>query len=255
MDGAAFHFIHYDSVHWHGSPDPQIRTQIKRQAMQKTAQKRRQRRNHGQVNLGQPLVWSTESVPNTIKPSYRRLTVDRANKNFPSPSSEQQLRVPPTGVACYQDWYEVTQAQISEWQHLNPRMPSSNFEKVCGRFNMCPDDLSALTVAHIGPISSDLLTQSPHLLASILPRRQRSYLSLLGHRFGVSVYLDAALQCLLGRVYSHVVASSDNASRRAVFHDYGKALNSLQIAINDPNEWASPDILCTIQLLALSEVC
>ena len=72
---------------------------------------------------------------------------------------------------------------------------------------------------------------------------------LLGH----SQAIDAAALCVITS-YEHFLRGSD-PSRRINPHLYGNALQSLQRALNDPEEWYSLGTLCSTILLHRLEVC
>jgi hypothetical protein len=52
-----------------------------------------------------------------------------------------------------------------------------------------------------------------------------------------------------------IVFSADQQPSSIVLSLYGKALKSLQAAVNDPVSCLEPNVLCATEILALFEVC
>ncbi|KAI1497967.1 hypothetical protein F5X99DRAFT_420982 [Biscogniauxia marginata] len=115
-------------------------------------------------------------------------------------------------------------------------------------------DLSALTEVQCGRVASSLLVRQPQRICSLIARRKPSYLEFVPGRYGHSSCLDDAVRCVATRA-RRVLGPSGQASDRVELLQYGAALHSLQIAVNDPGgTWKSPDVLCAIQVLSLFEI-
>lgn len=103
-------------------------------------------------------------------------------------------------------------------------------------------------------ISASATIQSyPGQLGRVLSCRQRSYLSYIPPRFGHVAALDDAYRCLITVAHSNLVANGEQISDKVLAY-YGKALRSLQSAIDNPREHQTAEILCAVSLLALFEV-
>lgn len=99
-----------------------------------------------------------------------------------------------------------------------------------------------------------MLSSDPAQLPGVLLCRQRSYFSFIPARFGHVLALDDAFRCLLTMAHS-ILVPAYKPSDEIILSYYGKALHSLQSAVNDPKAWSSPEALCAVGLLALYEVC
>ncbi len=51
-----------------------------------------------------------------------------------------------------------------------------------------------------------------------------------------------------------VLVPDSRPSEKAIFSHYGKAIGSLQAAVNDPKARFNPEVLCATALIALFEV-
>lgn len=70
--------------------------------------------------------------------------------------------------------------------------------------------------------------------------------------YGHIACLDDAMRAVVAQVQANLCPESA-PSDREILIKYGKALRSLQEAINSAS-WAGPEVLCATQLLALFEV-
>jgi hypothetical protein len=91
------------------------------------------------------------------------------------------------------------------------------------------------------------------LLSGVLLCRQRSYFSFIPPRFGHVLVLDQAFRCLL-TITNSMLVPDRKLNQETVVSYYGKALQSLQSAVNDPKARYSTEVLCTTAILALFEV-
>ncbi|KAH8664644.1 hypothetical protein BX600DRAFT_302276 [Xylariales sp. PMI_506] len=119
-------------------------------------------------------------------------------------------------------------------------------------------DLSALTTVHIGARASSCLTKRPANVMTLISRRKASYLNFIPARYGRSQCLDDALRCVAAKARRILVkpeSASDAAGLALELSLYGKALRSLQNAVDSPSEkWRSPEVLCAIQILSMYEL-
>jgi hypothetical protein len=65
--------------------------------------------------------------------------------------------------------------------------------------------------------------------------------------------LDDAFRCLITMAHSKLVPSH-RVSDKVILARYGTALNSLQLAVNDPEARYGTEALCATGMLALFEV-
>ncbi|CAH0058206.1 unnamed protein product [Clonostachys solani] len=121
-----------------------------------------------------------------------------------------------------------------------------------GEYGLDPIDLSALTSIHLGIRASTIL-RTESTLSNLLVCRQQSYFSFIPSRVGQTEALHNAFQCL--RTVAHsTLAPSRKKSDGLIMKDYGKALRSLQCAIDDEMNRYTAETLCAIGLLAIFEV-
>lgn len=79
------------------------------------------------------------------------------------------------------------------------------------------------------------------------------YFSQISRAYGHSECLDTALRALLVTAKARLSPGSRGVSQAEISYKYGRALRSLQEAINS-QAWQRPEVLCSTQLLALVEV-
>lgn len=93
------------------------------------------------------------------------------------------------------------------------------------------------------------------MLTQLVVQQAENANEYLGHvvrYYGHIPCLDDAMQAVVTQVQANLRPHSP-PSERAILLKYGKALKSLQEAINGPS-WEGPEVLCATQLLALFEV-
>ncbi|CAI6100945.1 unnamed protein product [Clonostachys chloroleuca] len=121
-----------------------------------------------------------------------------------------------------------------------------------GEYGLDPIDLSALTSVHLGIRASTIL-RTESTLSNLLVCRQQSYFSFIPSRVGQTEALHNAFQCL--RTVAHsTLAPFRKTSDDLIMKEYGKALRSLQCAIDDEMKRYTAETLCAIGLLAIFEV-
>jgi hypothetical protein len=87
----------------------------------------------------------------------------------------------------------------------------------------------------------------------VLSCRQQSYLSFVPLHYGHVAALDDAFRSLVTAAHSKLIARDGQDDNKALVY-YGRALGSLQSAVNDPDERRRPEVLCAVSMLALVEV-
>ncbi len=98
-----------------------------------------------------------------------------------------------------------------------------------------------------------MLQSEPAQLPSVLLCRQWSYFSFIPPRFGHVPALDDAFRSLATIVHSTLVPKHKRSSDTILAY-YGKALRSLQCAVNEPAARYTAEVLCAVGMLALFEV-
>jgi hypothetical protein len=109
-------------------------------------------------------------------------------------------------------------------------------------------DLSFLTNIAIGQNVSAILGADPDIVSKLAARRRYSFLSFVPARYGHCIFLDCAIRCLVLKASRILTPSTRRASRISEMTQYGKTLRDLQAAMNDPDTWSSPDVLCAVAI-------
>ena len=100
--------------------------------------------------------------------------------------------------------------------------------------------------------AAPLLSSEPDRLRGLLTCRQKSYFSYILPRLGHVPVLDDAFCCLIAAAQCMLLPS--RSSRDVLFIHYGKALRSLQTAVDDPKTRCDTEVLCATAILAMFEV-
>lgn len=104
-------------------------------------------------------------------------------------------------------------------------------------------------------LCSHFLNSHPEMLSQLVVQQTESANEYFGHvvrYYGQLQCLDDAMQAVIAQVQTNLCPQS-GPSDRDILVKYGKALRSLQEAING-SLWDGPEVLCATQLLALFEV-
>lgn len=214
----------------------ETRTRIRRQAMKAVGAARRQSGRYGKHNQRQS------------PPELRQKTIDIALRLAP------QACVVEEGKTGRKDTADASWPSDRTCSLTVPSpMPLSGIDAMVRDHGICPTDLSALTSAHIGRVASKILSSHSRMLVSLLSYPSWSYFSMIPGRFGYSSCLDDAVLCLMGKARI-LLAPSSKTSETLILSNYGKALQSLQSAVNNPALCTSADVLCATEVLALFEV-
>ncbi|KAI8628057.1 hypothetical protein F5Y19DRAFT_439421 [Xylariaceae sp. FL1651] len=134
-----------------------------------------------------------------------------------------------------------------------PSMPLSGLELLVRDSGLDPIDLSALSSIHLGAVALAAIQSEPSQLRHVLLCRQRSYFSFIPSRFGHALALDDAFRCLINAVHSYLIPHHKR-SDNIILRYYGKALRSLQSAVNDSIQRYAAETLCAASILALFEL-
>ncbi|KXT12787.1 hypothetical protein AC579_1806 [Pseudocercospora musae] len=129
----------------------------------------------------------------------------------------------------------------------------SGYDRVRFEFGLDLSMLTVLTNFNVGKSAITTLASDPARLPSLLVLEpQYSYLSFVPSRYEHSAILASATDCVIAKVRAALSPGfeSDATARRL----YGKALRTLQEAINDPCSRGDADVLCAIQMLSIHEL-
>ncbi|KAK8085371.1 hypothetical protein PG997_006642 [Apiospora hydei] len=229
--------------------DDKARDKIRKKAMKATAAARKGSASWGKQNLRQ--------VPIFVEPPRRHLLSESDDDGL--------VELPTSAEAASSFSSSSTSSRLSSKdgnsnallrrprQNRPPRaMPPMGLETVTAKTGLNILDLSALTMVQVGQTASAILEMQSNELSGLVSRRRRSYLSFVPIKYGHSPYLDDAVRCLAMRARRVLVPSARPPEAQEMLQ-YGRALQSLQDAVNGPN-WHNADVLCTVELLCLYEV-
>ncbi|KAH6972714.1 hypothetical protein BKA56DRAFT_492559 [Ilyonectria sp. MPI-CAGE-AT-0026] len=225
-EGPAFVFV--DTV---GAPSTRLKkndakTIVRRQAA-RSGHTRRQDESANQENIA-TLPDSRELIP--------------ARKSAPGATSPAKDR--------YGMWKRNTLHDVPSLGPI-PQPLSSGYETFRLRYNFDITDLTSFTDVDLATNAYRLLRDEPNRLVSLLQKQYSSFLAYLPSRYGSSTCLDDAMHCVAARA-GQMLGFPMQKSTPSIL--YGKALNSLQIAIWDGAECTGSDIYCVTRLMVLYEL-
>ncbi|KAH6651629.1 hypothetical protein BKA67DRAFT_660424 [Truncatella angustata] len=147
--------------------------------------------------------------------------------------------------------------QLGQWNARPPRgMPLFGFEHLSADVGVNVLDLDELTGVATGQVAASMLSEHRTSLDKLIVRRRQSYLFHIPARYGHSACLDDAIRCVASKA-KRVLLPNNPASAGGeldLFGLYGKALRSLQAAVDDSNDWTDPSILAAIEILSICEL-
>lgn len=252
MSTMSFQFVIHDGSRV--SQDPAVRTLIRKQAMKDVGMTRKRRGNHGRVNLRQPLDCLGTGTFQPIGKASDHTSSSSGGSCFVTPVS---------------DHAEATICRMRQSESANPRRPvrqtdneikfvrftfSTEYEKVRKTFGLDIGDLSLLASFNLGKGTASMLSAQPDRLVDLLTQDFWSYLEHVPGRYGQSECVTDAVNCVLAQTHSVLVPGMRAPGDALCRSLYGKALQSLQGAIEDGTHCMDADVLCATQLLGMHEV-
>lgn len=218
--------------------DPAVRNVIRRHAMRNVAETRRQRDNYGKIGIKQPPKWILNTILKTSSSSQPSASTDAASisrddaqGNAIAPTRREHLTGPPAPLPM--SLSEATFADNFAVLHL----------------------VESLAGLHLGVKDQSSPNSKLELHKSQLPQ-SKTLLSFIPSRYGHVTPLTCAVDCLAARI-GQITLKDDGFSDDPdleVYRLYDKALKALQEALNDVEEWKTPETLCAAELLGFFEV-
>jgi hypothetical protein len=202
------------------------RRQIRRQAMHDVALARRERGDYGKRNMRQLPVFENEPVDAGVGSSSSRA------------SESRRVAAGPSGPS---------------WS-IPPNVSAQGYEQARMEFDFDLLSLSSLTTVHVSRAAVKALSMAPERLVYILQLRESSYMDYAVQWYGSSSVLRNVVDCTMAQA-KRVMTPNGPVSETTVLTLYVKALEGLQAALNDPEKWRRPEVLCAAQVLSLFEVC
>jgi hypothetical protein len=241
--------------------DVAIRALIRKQAMKKASAARRRDGNYGKHNLRQYPVFlfdqSNTVDIETAEQAWEQGGVVReepviriATAGAPvGPVRPREAKPKPKKENRPQQW--VTRYTGAET--IPAGLSARGYELTSMKSDFDILDLSTLATLHVGRAARGALSRNPyHLISQLRSFKQWSYLSFLPSLYGQIPCLSDATDCVIAR--ARQIISPNRKWEAAVITFYVKALDSLQKALDSPNQRFKPEVLCATEILALYEV-
>lgn len=243
-NNAGLHFVVYESATV--SQDPTVRDTIRRHAMRDVANTRRLRQNYSNPNVGQYPAVASE---------------------IESQTAERSMSITPGALGTLVTTIEscpTTQVFLDAMTRADQRrslqpFPMSASEALIRRnvpFLSLVESLIGLQF-EIPHLRSESGSYRGALRESLPPADSRKLLSFIPSRYGQVSSLTHATNCLSARLQQLVQANSQRTSIGdvTILNHHALALESLQVAIDDPEARMLPETLCAAELLYFFEVC
>jgi hypothetical protein len=240
--------------------DLAIRALIRKQAMKKASAARKRDGNYGKHNLRQYPVFLFDQA----NPANEHTAESPREQGVTIKQQESPVRVvsvaPPVKPRAPRS---KTKIKVEDRQHWIARhahtesipvgLSARGYELTSMKTDFDILDLSTLATLHVGRMARRALSQNPyHLVSQLRAFKQWSYLSFLPSMYGQISCLSDATDCVIARVRQ--IISPNQNWEAAVITFYVRALDSLQKALDDPEERFKPEVLCATEILALYEV-
>ncbi|KAH8681899.1 hypothetical protein BX600DRAFT_447467 [Xylariales sp. PMI_506] len=215
---------------------------IRTQAMKAAAAARKKSPTWGKKNTRQPII-------------NRHATSQRARDAWPAHGKHT------ISITQYvnSDWAptEICPDSLEyaalDYYYPPPPMPLAGFERLAVDVGVNVLDLDELTAVAAGQVATKLLFQDGTRLNALVTRRRGSYLLHIPSRYGTNPCLDDALRYMAAKARS-VLSPNSSPPPTSHLHLYGKALQSLQAAVDDDDSRNDPSVLCAIEILSISEL-
>ncbi|KAL5092742.1 hypothetical protein Trisim1_000480 [Trichoderma cf. simile WF8] len=218
--------------------DPAVRNVIRRHAMRNVAETRRQRDNYGKVGIKQPPKWILNTILKTSGSTQSSSLTEAASA---SRGDAQASVIAPTGREYPAGPLAPLPMSISEATFADNFAILHLVESLAG--------------LHLGFKAQTSSNPRLGLHKSQLPQ-SKTLLSFIPSRYGQVTPLTCAVDCLAARV-RQITLKDDGFSDDPdleVYRLYDKALKALQEALNDLEEWKTPETLCAAELLGFFEL-
>jgi hypothetical protein len=244
--------------------DVAVRNLIRKQAMKKASAARKRDGNYGRHNLRQYPVFVYDQANAPIEPTVEIKEIGSLKKSESPPAGHIISAVSPKQrdsrvvVKKKEDSPIERQkllARISLAESLSSGMSAKGYELTSMKSDFNILDLSTLATLHVGRFTRAALSQNPdHLIYQLRSKYdpQFTYLSFLPPRYGEVGCLSDAADCVIAR--ARYIVSPNKTWESAVYAFYGRALRSLQKALDCPKQRFLPEVLCATEILALYEL-
>lgn len=192
---------------------------IRKQAMRKVAETRKELGTYRKFNLGQ----------------------------YPASTDSEDGKLPNAST--------MYNPQTSIKNSLPRCMSVQGYEKARITHDFDLFSLSALTSFHFGKATVKALADDPERLREMLrANKESSYLDFVPGLYCTNKLIRSVVNCTLARAQQTICGRS-NIPEAKILALYGTALMELQSALQDPLRSLEADVLCATHILAMYEVC
>ena len=223
------------------------RRKIRSQAMRSIGAARKQGGAYGKVNLRQQPVFVDDTVDQLeAAPSQSHFSVLLSPEH-----SLEELASSSTNQSRERNsfWFNLSQALAPNPASLS----SQGYQSVKLEYGVDLPQLSALAKVHFGRAACEILAERPSMLSKIFFRDQFCYLDYVPSLYDRSSLIQDVTRCTLARARQSLSHYPTTPSA-TVLKLYGKALASLQQALETSARVREPEVLCATQILALFEL-
>ena len=219
---------------------------IRRQAMRGAGVARKQSGAYGKVNLRQQPTFVETIVDQSSSPVPRSSLSSSSIRKF-SEESDTSNASQPHGWDPY--WFSYLQTSVP----IPASLSSKGYQLARLEYGVDLPQLSSLSKVHFGRATCQILSKQPSMLSKLFCDDRLSYLGYIPSLYDHSSLIQDVTRCTLARAQQSL-SSDPFTPSPTVLGLYGKALKSLQQALDDPARLREPEVLCATQILALFEI-
>ncbi|KAL6805119.1 hypothetical protein J3E68DRAFT_387676 [Trichoderma sp. SZMC 28012] len=211
---------------------PFDRAKIRREVMQKVAQKRKRQPKHQHPNSRQiPVFIADEDFSGSATDRRQTETVD-------------VTRIP--AITSYDD--VCLRADVAYLHTVSPAYPI-----MLAKTNLRFLDLSLLASVGVGRYTGQRLLENPQSITHFFEGKNWSYFRYIPLQYDQSVLIRSATDCVLARVRC-LLTPDDKQWELLALSKYSMALSNLQDAIHSASQHITTEVLCATQILGLYEL-
>lgn len=214
------------------STAPFDRAKIRREVMQKVAQKRKRQPKHQHPNSRQIPVFIADE-------DFSGSATDRRQ-----PETVDVTRIP--AITRYDD--VCLRADVAYLHTVSPAYPI-----MLAKTNLRFLDLSLLASVGVGRYTGQRLLENPQSITHFFEGKNWSYFRYIPLHYDQSVLIRSATDCVLARVRC-LLTPDDKQWELLALSKYSMALSNLQDAIHSASQHITTEVLCATQILGLYEV-
>ena len=223
------------------------RRKIRRQAMRGIGAARKQDGTYGKVNLRQLPILMEEAVDNSVS------TISELSRSSLSSNNQFQKETRTHEQNQSDQSYSTWSLHEQIYSTLPPPPSSKGYELARIQYGVDLPQLSLLTKIHFGRTAYRLLAKQPSMLWEMFRLDDWSYLGHVPQLYDQSNLIQDVTNCALARA-QHSLGIDPMKPSPTVLRLYGKALASLQHALDDPSRLRDPLLLCATQIMELFEL-